>query len=256
MLDDIMLAVDNLTHQSARHGIKPGKVLLDNDDEWDGDPCSLVQDLVHLACDYIHKGDEKGDESADTGGAPLLYTISLKLFAIAHCFHPQDDAAVLCGMGQAVSDLGFCGEAVAILEQSLELNAEDHVTLLHLGTAYHDNGQLQDSVAMLEKGMFAAAKAGDHYHCSECLRKRGNAFEELGDFKAAAKNYAIGMEMEPAEPEFVSARAMCVKNLGQTNKATALLIKAKELYQQAGDEESAGHCVVEIEEIRNSKTKT
>ena len=93
------------------------------------------------------------------------------LFSVAHCFHPADDAAVLCGMGQAVIGLGFHEVAAMLLSKSLELNADDHVTLLHLGIAYHETGRLEHSCKMLEKAVNFSAKAGDHYHLKECLRQ-------------------------------------------------------------------------------------
>jgi hypothetical protein len=53
------------------YNLQPGPFLLDTDDCWDGNPTSLVQDLVHLACDFVHSADD--DRGVGGGEAKIMY---------------------------------------------------------------------------------------------------------------------------------------------------------------------------------------
>jgi hypothetical protein len=60
----------------------------------------------------------------------------------------------------------------------------------------------------------------------------------------------MGMELDANDPEFVSARALCLKRLGQYKKAMWFLLKAQELYSAHGDDESAGQCEQEVQIVQ------
>ncbi|GMH96367.1 hypothetical protein TrST_g1435 [Triparma strigata] len=251
MVEDMLQEIDRICQAEApQHNITPGDVLMDKDGCWDEDPCSLVPDIVRMAWDFVLAGDlEVHNETSD---GDLNYSTAIRLFAIGDTLTETEHADILCGLGISISDIGYHDKGIELLEHSRFLDSENHITLLYLGVVYYENEQLEDAAEVLDKAIRICAKANDHHHLEEALRKRGNAFEDMGDFKSAAKNYAIAMELQPEEPTFFSARALCLKELGLYAKASTTFESASQKYISHGDEEAHREC---LEEAKVCKEK-
>ena len=245
LVEEMLKELDRICQQVAgRHGIAVGDVLMDKDGCWDEDPLSLVPDAVQMGWDFVHAGDvEVHNETSD---GDEMYATAIRLFSIANALVETEHADILCGLGISISDIGYHDKGIELLETSRHLEPNNHITLLYLGIVYYENEQLLEAAEILEPAIRSCAKANDHHHLEEALRKRGNAFEELGDFKSAAKNYAIAMELEPEEPTFFSARALCLKELGLFAKAATTFQTASAKYAEHGDEEAREQCLEEM----------
>ena len=149
-----------------------------------------------------------------------------------------------------LSDLGNAREAFKILDLSLKVDPTNHISMLYRGVIHYDIGNLEAASDELKTAISQCAKSNDAYHLEEALRKRGNVLEDLGDFKSAANNYAIAMELRPSDPIFVSARALCLMELGLFTKAGVLFVTASKLYHDEGDELSSHHCLQEVNKCK------
>jgi len=254
LIEQMLIELDRICQQVAsRHGIAAGDMITDKDGCWDEDPLSLVPDIVKMGWDFVHTGDvEVHNETSDGGD---MYATAIRLFSIANALVETEHADVLCGLGISISDIGYHDKAIELLETSRHLAPNNHITLLYLGMVYFENEQLEEAAEILEPAIRYCAKANDHHHLEEALRKRGNAFEELGDYKSAAKNYAIAMELEPNEPTFFSARALCLKELGLYAKAATTFQTAATKYAEHGDDEAEGQCLEEMKACKEVAIK-
>jgi tetratricopeptide (TPR) repeat protein len=153
-------------------------------------------------------------------------------------------------MGMTLADLGHASEGFKILDLSLKVEPTNHISMLYRGIIHYDLGNLEAASEELETAISQCAKSNDAYHLEEALRKRGNVLEDLGDFKSAATNYALAMELRPHDPIFVSARALCLIELGLYTKAGVLLVTASKMYHEEGDETSSHHCLEEVNKCK------
>ncbi|GMH48863.1 hypothetical protein TL16_g00393 [Triparma laevis f. inornata] len=245
MVEDMLKEIDRICQREAvKQNIAPGDLLLDKDGCWDEDPCSLVPEIVKMGWDFVHAGDiEVHNETSD---GDVCYSTAIRLFSIGDTLTENEHADVLCGLGIAISDIGYHDKGIELLEHSRFLDPENHITLLYLGVVYYENEQQVEAAEVLDLAIRLCAQANDHHHLEEALRKRGNAFEDLGDFKSAAKNYAIAMELQPEEATFFSARALCLKELGLFAKAAITFQNASQKYQNGGDDDAVQECLEEV----------
>ena len=198
LVEDFLKELDRICQQVAPPlNVVAGDVLLDKDGCWDENPLSLVGDVVKMGWDFVHIGDVEVHNDASDGEEH--YATAIRLFSIANALVETEHADILCGLGISISDIGYHDKGIELLENSRNLEPDNHITLLYLGMVYYENDQLSEAAEVLEPAIRLCAKANDHHHLEEALRKRGNAFEEMGDFKSAAKNYAIAMEVSGSQ---------------------------------------------------------
>jgi len=150
-----------------------------------------------------------------------------------------------------LSDLGKAHDGFKVLDLSIKIDPANHITMLYRGIIHYDLGRLREASSELELAISQCAKANDAFHLEEALRKRGNVLEDLGNFRAAAANYALGMELVPDDPIFVSARALCLMKLRLFTKAGVLFFQASKMYHEEEDEEAAHHCLKEVNRCKS-----
>jgi len=103
-----------------------------------------------------------------------------------------DNSQLLDRTGTAYSQLKLFGAAIETFEKALEVNPNDRGAMNSLAIAYHNSGQSQRAIEILEEVVARAPHFYEHH------LNLANVYDDTGRFALADREYEQALELAPA----------------------------------------------------------
>ncbi|HKQ79876.1 MAG TPA: tetratricopeptide repeat protein [Blastocatellia bacterium] len=172
----------------------------------------------------------------------------------------RSEGSALCNLGTAYGHLGELRKAVDFLEQSLAVAREigdrkgEGSALGNLGIAYKRLGETQKAIELYEEHLKMSRQIGDRRSECQTLNNLGNAWIALGKLHKAIEFYELSLLIlreigdrrgegdalgnmlreigdRRGEGDALGNMSLCVDELGDRVRATALAEAALEIYE-------------------------
>jgi tetratricopeptide (TPR) repeat protein len=162
--------------------------------------CELGE--YEVAFNVIRDGDDVNDFLNLRGNNQLRVELYQQLVENLPRREDWRYTASLTSLGNAYNALGRYPEAIAVLEQSLDIARDignrqgEANSLIGLGNAYHALGSYPEAIAFYKQSLDIQRDIGDKQGEADSLNNLGNAYNALGRYQEAIAVYEQSLDIK------------------------------------------------------------